>query len=263
MTTDSMWLKPRMLTEDRPFIGTWSVIPDPTHTDVICSSGIDFIVIDGEHGPAHHQSAQEQVITCESRGVSPLMRCSPTTPQEALRCLETGVHGLHFASIASAEEAEAVVRMSKYRPHGIRGYSPFTRAGDYSPKGSDRARRRANEDQLIVVHLEGEYALERLTDILKVPGIDVLFIGLYDLSDSLGIPGKIDDERLIATFQDVVTRIHQRGRWVGSISTTQQQLDMLIDLGVKYITHSADCFVLKSAYEGIIEFAQKRQGRTR
>lgn len=262
MRADAIWLKRRMLEEDRPFIGTWSVIPDPTHTDVVCSSGIDFIVIDGEHGPANHRSAQEQAITCDSRGVSPIMRCSPATPEEVLRCLETGVQGLHFASISSADEAEAVVRMSKYRPAGVRGFSPFTRAGGYSPRGSDAVRRHANEDQLIVAHLEGLGALKRLSDILEVPGIDVLFVGLYDLSDSLGIPGRIDDELVVATLKDVVAEIRGSGRWAGSISTTERQLEMLIDLDIKYITHSADCFVLKSAYEDIVEFANSRRRRS-
>lgn len=256
-----LWLKPRMHASNRPFVGTWSVVPDPTHADIICSSGIDFIVIDGEHGPAHHKSAQEMAITCESRGVSPMMRCAPVTPEEVLRCLETGVHGVHFPSISSAEEAEAAVRMAKYRPEGSRGFSPFTRAGGYSPDGSADYRKKSNDEQLIVIHLEGSEAISRIDEILEVPGIDVVFIGLYDLSDSLGIPGQTGSRRVIETLSDAVEKIRGGGLWAGSISSTQHQLELLIDLGVKYITHSADCFVLLSAYQDIVEVARARFGR--
>lgn len=261
MTGGTSWLKSRMLEEDRPFIGTWSVVPDATVADIICSSGIDFIVIDGEHGPANHKSAQEVAIACDSRRVSPMMRCSPVMAEEVLRCLETGVHGLHFPSIRSAASARAAVRMAKYRPQGDRGFSPFTRAGGYSPHESIERRRRSNESQLLVFHIEGIEAVRSLDEILEVEGVDVIFVGLYDLSDSLGIPGQVEDTRVTDTLRDVVGRIRASGKWAGSISNSKSQLELLVDIGVTYVTHSVDCFMLQSAYREIVETSQTLRRR--
>ena len=84
-------------------LGTWSIIPSPITTDIICSAGLDFIIIDSEHGPISFETAQEMVIACESRNVSPLMRIGSIDESEILKALDIGVHGIQIPNVENVD----------------------------------------------------------------------------------------------------------------------------------------------------------------
>ena len=79
------------LAAGEPVIGTWSIIPSAISTDVIASTGLDFIIIDSEHGPINFETAQNMVMACESRGVSPVMRVGKIDEADILKALDIGV----------------------------------------------------------------------------------------------------------------------------------------------------------------------------
>ncbi len=240
----------RKLDSGKTVVGTWSVIPSPVVADIIASSGLDFLVIDQEHGPAGFETAQAMVMACESRGVSPLIRVGgPQEGPEILRALETGAHGLHIPNVQGPKLFRQAFVQAKYPPLGQRGFSPFTRASGYTHLNAAKIQAAANASTLLAVHLEDKTVMEALDDLLENCGADIFFIGLFDLSKSLGIPGQIEHPRLRRLFKEIVLKILAAGKVPGTIVTGENQLKKMIFLGVRYLTYSADCEMLLRAYQ--------------
>jgi 4-hydroxy-2-oxoheptanedioate aldolase len=240
-------------------IGTWSIIPSPIFTDILCSAGLDFIVVDSEHGPIGYERAQEIAIACESQEVSPIMRIAGVDQESVLKALEIGMHGIQVPNIESIKQINTLQEYSKYPPHGRRGFSPFTRACGYTSDYSSEMISRANANTLLNIHIEGSLGVNNIDGILKNTHIDVCFLGLFDISNYLGRAGEIDHPEVISLFKDLSLKIISAGKIVGSISNSIEQLNFLIDNGVRYITHSVDCHIVRKEYKHIASIAKIRR----
>ena len=249
------WLLEKLRNTSRPCIGTWITLPSPVVVDVICSTGPDFVIIDTEHAPISFETAQLMAIACESRQVSPVFRVPGVIEDRIVSALEIGSHAVQAPNIGSAEMARAFVRSARYQPIGSKGLSPYTRACEYSADFAGRMVERANINALLVAQVEGREGIESLDAILAVGNIDVCFLGMFDLSNYLGIPGQLDHPRLRQLFSSLARGITDGGIIVGSIANNREQLKFLIDAGVRYITYSADCHILSSAYREVFEAA--------
>ena len=122
-----------MLATGATVIGTWSVIPSPTVADVLSLADLDFIIIDAEHGPVSYETAQNMIRACENNGCCPIYRVGDNDENLILRALEIGSHGVVIPQVTDAEGARRAAMATRYFPHGNRGYSPFTRAGSFTP----------------------------------------------------------------------------------------------------------------------------------
>jgi len=236
------------LATGNPVIGTWTVIPSLVTTDIVSSSGLDFLIIDSEHGPINFESAQEMCMVCESNNVSPIMRLGGVIESELLRALDIGVHGVQVPNVSSIEETKKIVQYSKYPPQGNRGFSPYTRAGSYSKESSKKLFEESNENTLIAINIEGIEAIENIDSILSVNELDIVFIGTYDLSKALGIPGETTDSKIQETLKDLTKKINKSGKVTGTIATDLKQIDMYLDMGMSYIVYLVDCYVLNKGY---------------
>jgi len=232
-------------------LGTWSVVPSAIATDIIASSGLDFVIIDSEHGPISFETAQNMVVACESRNVSPVMRVGGVISAEILRALEIGVHCVQIPNITTVDEVRNVIAFCKYPPVGNRGFSPFTRAGGYSHENSKEINATANESTLVAIQIEGRDAIEQIHGILAIKEVDIVFIGLYDLSKSLGILGQVDSPLVLDVMSQLTAKILDAGKYPGTIVTNEKQLERIIGLGMKYITYSVDCEMLLRSYKAV------------
>lgn len=239
------------LNAGKTVIGTWSVIPSPIVADILAESGLDFIIIDREHGPVNFETAQSMAMACESRGVSPLIRVGGPEGPEILRALETGAHGLHVPNIHNVQNFEDLIAFSKYPPVGQRGFSPFTRAAGYSHLNSKKMQAAANKATLLAVHIEDPASSEMLEAILESAEADVFFVGLFDLSKALGVPGQIEHVRVQKVFRKIVEKIRRAHKVPGTIVTSEAQLKKMLSHGVRYITYSADCEMFLRGYQSV------------
>ncbi len=230
-------------------IGTWCTIPSSAVTDIISSSGVDFLIIDAEHGPITFETAQKMAAVCESRMVSPIMRLGGIDESEILKALDIGMHGIQIPNINNKTEVQLVIEYSKYPPVGNRGFSPFTRAGNYSLEKAVTLTETANENTLVGINIEGAEAIAKIDDILKIKELDILFIGLFDISKSLGIPGQVDHPSVQKKLEELTIKINNSGKYPGTIATNTDSLLRYKKLGVKYILYLVDCNVLQSAYK--------------
>ncbi len=239
-------------------LGTWNGIPSPTVVNAIGLSGIDFVVIDTEHGPYSMETAENSIRAAEVAGCSPVIRVSTNEANLILRALDIGAHGVQVPHVSSKEDAVAAVNSAKYHPAGERGFTPFTRAGKYGLNAKNHAKD-ANDQTLVVVHVEGTEGVKNLKDIASVKGIDVLFIGPYDLSQSLGKPGEVEDPQVIAAIRSAVKIAQSKGIACGAYARDEKYLDILIDCGVQYLTYLVDSAVIVQAYKKVYERFQDKK----
>ena len=100
----------------RPVFGTWSVIPSTVTTDIAASAGLDFIIIDREHGPISFETAQNMVMVCESRGVSPVMRVGAIDESDILKAMDIGVHCIQIPNVDTPQDVSSIIELAKYPP---------------------------------------------------------------------------------------------------------------------------------------------------
>lgn len=105
-------------------MGTWAIIPSPVTAEILAESGLDFIIIDAEHGPITFETAQTMAMACEARHVSPVMRVGDSSADAIQRALDIGVHAVQVPNIDTAQRARDVVRFSKYPLWGNAVFRP-------------------------------------------------------------------------------------------------------------------------------------------
>lgn len=247
------WLLEKLRNTSESCIGTWITLPSPELVDVICSAGPDFVVIDTEHAPLSLETAQLMSMACVSRKVSPVYRVPGAISDRIVPALEIGSHAIQAPNISTAAEASFFVKAARYQPVGLRGLSPYTRACNYSAAFADKIIQTANQNTLLIAQVEGADGIKNIDEILSVQGIDICFLGLYDLSNCLNVPGQLDHPELLKLFSILVNKIGNAGVIVGSIANNQSQLKFLKNSGVRYITYSADCHVMSNAYREIFK----------
>ena len=192
-------------------------------------------------------------IACETRGVSPVMRVGDIQRTSIQNALDIGMHGIQVPNVDTEQNAKDVVRFSKYPPFGDRGFSPFTRAGDYSILNASKLTSIANKNTAVILNIEGEDAVNNLDKILAVENIDILFVGLFDLSKALGIPGDVTNPLVIDYLGEIIEKGNSAEKYVGTIATTKEKIVEFYEMGVKYIVYLVDCDVIRSAYASVVE----------
>tara|TARA_Y100001970_G_C14177871_1_gene828078 strand:+ start:472 stop:1242 length:771 start_codon:yes stop_codon:yes gene_type:complete len=246
------YLKEKLM-KDFPVIGTWVVVPSINNIDIISSSGVDFVIIDREHGPITFETAQEMAIACQARNVSPLMRVGDIEKSFIQNALDIGVHGIQIPNIETKADALKVVNYSKYPPIGNRGFSPFTRAGDYTNLNSKKLLDESNSNTLVVLNIEGKDAIKNIDEIVSVKHVDIIFVGLFDLSKELNIPGEIENPKILDALKLIAKKCQDNGIFVGTIATKLNQIEQFIEIGLKYIVYGVDCNIIKSSYENVVK----------
>ncbi len=224
----------------------------PALIEICGHAGFDFAVIDLEHGPLHPLVAEDLCRAADCTGLSPIVRVRKNDAPQIQRALDIGSAGVQVPQIESRRDAEAVVRGAKYSPLGERGLSFYTRAGVYSSAGT-QITDQLNAASMVVVHVEGKRGVDNLEEIVSVPHIDVIFLGPYDLSQSLGIPGQVQDPRVIELMQNAVGTIRNAGKAVGTFADRPETAKQWIDAGVQYIALGVDVGVFLRGCQSLVK----------
>lgn len=225
----------------------------PAFIEICGLAGFDFAIIDMEHGPLSVETAEDLCRAAHNVELTPIVRVRKNDAPQIQRALDIGSGGVQVPQIETKADAEAVVRGAKYRPIGQRGLSFYTRAGDYTIFGIQGYTDKLNEEQLVLVHVEGVRGVENLDEILTVPHIDVIFLGPYDLSQSLGIPGQVRDPRVLHLMKEATAKIRAAGKFVGTFADNPDIAKEWIDLGVQYIALGVDVGIFARACQGLVK----------
>jgi 4-hydroxy-2-oxoheptanedioate aldolase len=218
---------------------------------------MDFVILDTEHGPLSIERCEDLCRAADSVGVAPIIRVGENHPWLILRALDIGSAGVQVPQINDVESARAAVHSAKYAPQGERGLSIFTRAGDYHVKGGEGYTERANAETVVIVHIEGKRGLDNLDQILKVEGIDVFFLGPYDISQSLGVPGRVDHPRVQEAMREAAKKARSLGKAVGSYARDVAMARQLMEMGVQYLSILVDATIYLYACREIVRQLRK------
>lgn len=225
-----------------PFMKT----SDPMFVEAVGLAGFDYVILDMEHGPVTIENQQNNIRAAEARKTVPIIRLKNRAENTIGKALDIGAYGIQVPQINNAKEAENVVKFAKFYPYGMRGVCRFVRAADYS--NCDRYEFFENsKDVLIILQLEGIKAIENLDEILEVDGVDILFIGPYDLSQSLGIPGQVNNPIVVDAMKGIVEKARAKGKKVGTFVDTPADLKMWKEIGVQYLSYSVDVGIFMDA----------------
>ncbi len=227
------------LKDGQVVLGPFVNLASPALIEIAAFAGFDFVILDTEHAPLDVSTCEDLCRVADSVGISPIVRVRENNGPQILRALDVGAAGVQVPQICSMADAQAVVHAGKYAPLGMRGLSPYTRASWYSAHGT-KVTDRLNELSMLLVHVEGVDGLNNLDDILSVEGLDVIFLGPYDLSQSLGIPGEVTDSRVVDRMREASSRIRDAGLAVGTFADDPDAAKRWIDAGVQYVSLSVD-----------------------
>jgi 4-hydroxy-2-oxoheptanedioate aldolase len=216
---------------------------EPQLSEYVGMLGWDFLVFDAEHGSLQPSEVEDLCRAIEPRGTTPIVRVTTNDAPTILRFLDTGVHGLHVPWVNSAAEAERAVRSVKYSPRGIRGLAG-SRASEWGLREKvGEYVQRANRETLVVIQVETQDAVDAIDDYLAIDGIDVLFLGPTDLSQSLGHPGELDHPDVLAAMDRVADAVVGSGITLGIYAGSVDMTKRWLDRGARYFTTSLEPFL--------------------
>ena len=216
---------------------------EPQLSEYVGMLGWDFLVFDAEHGSLQPSEVEDLCRAIEPRGTTPIVRVTTNDAPTILRFLDAGVHGLHVPWVNSAAEAERAVRSVKYSPRGIRGLAG-SRASEWGLREKvGEYVQRANRETLVVIQVETQDAVDAIDDYLAIDGIDVLFLGPTDLSQSLGHPGELDHPDVVAAMDRVADAVVGSGITLGIYAGSVDMTKHWLDRGARYFTTSLEPFL--------------------
>jgi 4-hydroxy-2-oxoheptanedioate aldolase len=250
--SDTLHILKDKLKRGEPVYGPFMKTGDAAFVECAGHAGFDFVILDMEHGPVDFFHLQDLIRGAEAAGILPIVRTCDSLETAIGKALDLGAKGVQVPQIQSVEEAKEVVRAAKYFPKGERGVCRFVRAAAYSSTPRNEYFEQANE-ALVILQVEGKQVLNHLDDILHVEGLDILFIGPYDLSQSLGLPGQVSHPNVIAAIRQISEQAKQAGVITGVFCDTPEAAVLWREAGIQYLSYSVDVGLFTDACTRIVK----------
>lgn len=227
-------------------LGSWMSMAHPSIAEILGRAGYEWVVVETEHTAIDNSETLRMLMAIEGAGCLPLVRLAWNDPIQAKAVLDSGAAGVLVPMVNTAADARLAVDSVKYPPLGKRGVG-LARAQGYG-QGFKEYVRDANDGTLLIVQIEHIEAVQNLESILDVPGIDGTFIGPYDLSMSMGIPGQLDHPRVQEAKRKVLEATLRRGLVAGihlvHPTTAAGDLRRCIADGYRFIALGTDILFL-------------------
>ena len=229
----SLWL------EGGAALGAIATIPSIETVQIMARSGLDWIIIDMEHGAIDAGAAHSMIAATTGTPLVPLVRVASTNASEAKLPLDLGAMGICFPMTTTRADAEAVVRAVRYPPAGERCWGPF-----YAPPRWGLSMRDyldcADDEVLAIGTVEHIDALGSIREVVATPGLDLLFIGPGDLATSMGLRGRGDDPQVAVAIKALEEPIRSSSVILGGVATTPAQVKDMIARGYRALVVGFD-----------------------
>ena len=251
-----MGLKSKLLTSDRPLLGSFTGIPSPPLVEMLGQAGYDFVVLDTEHGAFSPESIEDCLRAATAVNVPCVVRVADLEAKLIQSGLDLGADGIQVPKVESSSQANKVVQFSNFPPVGKRGYGSTTRAAAYGFRPRPLVRDLAQRELVTTIQIESKAGVENLTAILETRGIDVIFIGASDLSMDYGYESP-NDPAMLPLIEKLISAIVSAGKVAGIHISDWSKIDHLQQLGVKYFTVSAPVVIRDGFTNQVKDFASK------
>lgn len=243
----------KKLAEGKPVLGMWNIIPSPALVEIFAVAGMDFLILDMEHGPFGLGELDACVRACEGAGCSPVVRVPGPAQFTIQSVLDLGVHGVIVPQVTDAGSTRDALRCMQYAPEGIRGYNPFTRAAGYAGAATNQAGKLNNAFSLKSIIIENRSSAEGIDAILEIEELDMVYIGVYDLSVALGCQGNTHDPRVTSFLEQAVQKCRAAGKAAGMMVRSEEEIGKALSLGANFLVYSVDSFFIQQAAAGVVQ----------
>ena len=236
-------------------LGTFFEIGGATAVECLGIAGLDFLVIDTEHGPFDVESTMDFVRAAELRGITPFVRVKDTTRPSILKMLDIGAMGLIVPCVNSVDEVRRLVEYAKYCPLGRRGFA-MTRSASFgfaqSTADIGMHFEKCNRETMLIPQCETMGALENIGEIAAIDGVDGIFVGPYDLSVALGKPAQLGDPEVTGAIAAVLKACKAAGKFSFIYSGSRDGTKKFFSDGFDGVAYNMDAAVYIQAYKDII-----------
>lgn len=213
----------------------------------ICGlGGFDYAIIDSEHSPCDPAVAVRLVRAAEVRSMPTIVRVNNTLAPTILKMMDIGSAGIMAPLVHTAEQAGDIAQAVRYYPAGRRG-TALMRASNYGFTPIQEYFDKTNAEAFVMVQAESADSIKNLDAISRTDGVDSVFIGPYDLSQSLGIPGQVESERLLGIIKDAGKTIRDAGKVPGILAVNVEKAKLFKEWGYQLIAYVTDLDIFSRA----------------
>ncbi|MEP7365629.1 MAG: aldolase/citrate lyase family protein [Acidobacteriota bacterium] len=233
----------QQLAAGRTVVGCFISLGSAIASEIMGAAGYDCGVIDLEHGSGDERQAMDQLQALAATNCIGMVRVESNQRQRVHRVLDAGAHGIMFPRIDSADEARAAIAAMRYPPDGMRGLASSTRACEYGANFQPYLD--GSKNLLSMIQIESETAVACVDEIAAVPGVDVLFLGPWDLSFGMGIMGEFDHPRFVSAVERTSAAAAAHGKVAGILLPANKNVAHYHALGYRFILSGADAIMLQ------------------
>lgn len=247
-------VREKMLAGERT-LGTFFETGSATVAECLGLAGLDYIIIDTEHGPFNPQSALEFIRAATLYGLTPFARAQEISRPAILKLLDVGAQGIVIPDVRTVAETEKIVEYGKYLPLGKRGVANTAGSGfwfeDYAQHGLAHYFEVSNRETLLLPQCETKECLAQLEEIVRVPGIDGIYVGPFDLSTALGKPAQFDDPEIRDAIRHIQGVCRDAGKLSFIYAADEATAREDFALGYGSVTVGMDATVLTNAFKSL------------
>lgn len=207
--------------------------------------------MDQEHAGLTYQEIQLAAVCARANGFDCIVRLPPTNYAQVTQHLEAGAGGVMAAQVHTAAQAEEFVRWAKFAPRGMRGMNTSGRDGHYTHRSQAEFAQIANREHLVAIQVETAGAVEQADQIAAIDGVDLLFIGPADLSQSLGILGQANHPRLWEAIDRVANACQRHGKHWGTVPADPAFAEKCHAKGCRMLSLAADVLAVRRGIEAL------------
>ncbi len=230
------------LAKDRVAKGAFQLMVAPAVTEMMLDAGFDFTLIDSEHRAMNPETIENLIRAAHARGSKKgaVVRISGIRRDAFQYALDAGADGILVPLVNTVEEAEQSVSYTRFPPQGSRGLNGRSRATDWGNADIPSYCKAVNREISLAIQIETVEALENVAAIAAVPGIDIIFVGPYDLSHSIGLTGQLGHKEVRSAIRSIFKAAKQAGKATGVLAPDTSFANWCIKQGVRFLIYRND-----------------------
>lgn len=197
-----------------PVVGTVAQLGGGTSIECLGLAGLDFVVIDTEHGPFSVQDTMDYIRAAEASGITAVVRVPDYTRPSLHRMINCGAKGIIIPCMENMNEIQLLVEQGRLSPRGKHCF-PYARNSGWAQHSAGRLKEfyeEVNEDVLLIPQCETVGLLNHIEEVMQVKDIDGIFLGPYDLSTDMGISGQFNDQRFLEARARILKACKDTGK---------------------------------------------------
>lgn len=237
------------LRQGKTLLGTWCEVPSAEFINVLAKAGMDFVIIDMEHGAMDYELAGRMVMAAEVEGCYPIIRVPINHETIIMRALEVNAEGIIVPHIETAQERKRVVEAVKFPPIGSRSLNPYVRAGGY--RSSPGFTKEQNERTIVAILVESLKGIKNINSIVDDKNLDIVYMGSYDISSALGLPGQTSHPKVASVLEKLCKVITAKNKTASCLFHSEDDLRFFKKIGAKFLCYKVDTGIVVEAVERV------------